>query len=70
LFIYSYGTNQRNEVWHSEESLWHDAVIKSPKSGRALMNYGVVKMGKNDLTAANNYFINAVILSPGYAVIY
>jgi len=70
LFIYAYGTNQRNEVWHSEESLWHDAVIKSPKSGRALMNYGVVKMGENDLTAANNYFINAAILSPGYAVIY
>jgi len=70
LGAYAYGTYQRNEVWHSEDSLWHDAVIKSPKNGRALMNYGVVKMGENDLAAANICFINAAILSPGYAVIY
>lgn len=70
LIFYAYGTYQRNEVWHSEDNLWHDAVIKSPKSGRALMNYGVVKLGENDLSAANTCFINAANLSPNYAVIY
>ena len=31
LLAYAYGTWQRNIVWHSEESLWHDVTIKSPR---------------------------------------
>src|SRR5437762_11811344 len=26
--------------WKSEETLWHDVVLKSPRNGRGLMNYG------------------------------
>jgi len=33
-----YVTFQRNRVWKSEETLWHDVVLKSPRNGRGLMN--------------------------------
>src|SRR5207248_6231645 len=35
-----YATFQRNKVWKTEESLWHDVVTKSPRNPRGLMNYG------------------------------
>src|SRR5437660_3322908 len=35
-----YATFQRNKVWKTEETLWHDVVTKSPRNPRGLMNYG------------------------------
>src|SRR5262249_42118224 len=32
-----YATFERNKVWKTEESLWHDVVTKSPRNPRGLM---------------------------------
>ncbi len=37
----AYATFQRNKVWKTEETLWHDVVLKSPRNGRGLMAYGI-----------------------------
>jgi protein O-mannosyl-transferase len=70
LCCYAYGTWQRNRVWHSEESLWHDATIKSPGNGRAWMNYGVAQMANNELKGAENSFLKASGYMPGYDLIF
>ncbi|MCB0754823.1 MAG: tetratricopeptide repeat protein [Flavobacteriales bacterium] len=60
-----YGTYQRNEVWHSDESLWYDVTIKSPKNGRGLMNYGLTEMRKGNMESAIKYFEKALNTSYG-----
>src|SRR5262249_14193106 len=35
------GAHRRNVVWASSESLWRDGALKSPGSGRVLMNYAL-----------------------------
>ena len=35
-----YATFQRNKIWNTEETLWRDVTIKSPRNPRGLMNYG------------------------------
>jgi len=60
LGLHAYGTYQRNEVWDSGTSLWHDVTIKSPKNGRGLMNYGLTEMAKGNLQEAINYYERAL----------
>lgn len=62
-------TRQRNAVWSSEESLWLDVTIKSPKNGRGLMNYGLTQMEKGRLLEASSYFDRAAVLVPNYPVL-
>src|SRR5947209_8594540 len=69
LFANGYATFQRNKVWKSEETLWHDVVIKSPGNPRGLMNYGNTLMAKGDYEGALDYFHRAQILSPQYSVL-
>lgn len=69
ISAYAYGTYVRNQVWHSEESLWLDVTQKSPKNGRGLMNYGVIKMGQGDYATANKYFVKALKYNPQYAAL-
>src|ERR1041385_7052031 len=64
-----YATFQRNKVWKSEETLWHDVVIKSPGNGRGLMNYGNTLMAKGDYEGALDYFHRAQQLTPNYSVL-
>ncbi len=64
-----YATFQRNKVWKSEETLWHDVVIKSPRNGRGLMNYGTTLMAKGDLAGALDCFHRAQQLTPQYSVL-
>jgi len=64
-----YATFQRNKVWKSEETLWHDVVIKSPRNGRGLMNYGNTLMAKGDLAGALDCFHRAQQLTPQYSVL-
>ena len=45
-------TWHRNEVWRSDESLWRDVTIKSPRNGRGLMNYGLTLMENGDSRGA------------------
>jgi tetratricopeptide (TPR) repeat protein len=67
---YAYGTYTRNKVWYSEETLWHDVSIKSPKNGRGLMNYGLVFMGRGSLDTANYYFTKALDYCPNYSLLH
>jgi Flp pilus assembly protein TadD len=71
LFLCSnaYATFQRNKVWKTEETLWHDVVIKSPGNGRGLMNYGNTLMAKGDFAGALDYFHRAEQLTPHYSVL-
>ncbi|NNU33455.1 hypothetical protein HK413_03470 [Mucilaginibacter sp. S1162] len=66
----AYATRQRNQVWYSEETLWHDVTIKSPNNGRGLMNYGLSKMATGDYATANIYYTRALKLLPSYFSLY
>jgi tetratricopeptide (TPR) repeat protein len=66
----AYGVYQRNKVWQTEESLWKDVTIKSPKNGRGMMNYGLALMSKADYKNAEIYFNKAAKLTPGYPLVY
>lgn len=67
LSVYAYGTRERNKVWRTEESLWYDVTIKSPKNPRGLMNYGLTKMAKGEYSKADRYFTKALSISPDYS---
>lgn len=70
LCAHAYGTRQRNKVWSSGETLWHDVVTKSPNNGRGLMNYGLAKMGNKDYAVALDYFERAKKILPYYSYLY
>lgn len=65
-----YGTYQRNIVWKTEESLWYDVTLKSPKNGRGLMNYGLTQMSKGNYTVAEEYFLKALAFTPTYGALH
>jgi tetratricopeptide (TPR) repeat protein len=69
LLLCGYGTWKRNEVWHTEDSLWRDVTIKSPANGRGLMNYGLTLMGKGDLQGALEYYKRAEQFTPNYYIL-
>jgi tetratricopeptide (TPR) repeat protein len=52
----AYATFQRNKVWKTEETLWYDVLLKSPRNGAALMSYGAMLMAKGDFAGALDYF--------------
>ncbi len=66
LVAHAYGTIQRNKIWDSSESLWLDVVVKSPKNGRGLMNYGLTHMAKGNYEIALDYFNRALEFTPNY----
>ena len=65
----AYATFQRNKVWKTEETLWHDVVLKSPRNGRGLMNYGNTLMARGDYAGALNYYHRAQQFTPQYSVL-
>lgn len=65
-----YATFQRNKVWKSEETLWYDVTLKSPRNGRGLMNYGNTLMAKGDYAGALDYFHRAQQFVPQYSVLF
>ena len=65
-----YGIFQRNKVWKSEETLWYDVTLKSPRNGRGLMNYGNTLMAKGDYAGALDYFHRAQEFVPQYSVLF
>jgi len=69
LVANAYGTRVRNDVWHTNESLWRDVAGKSPKNGRGLMNYGLALMGRGDFARAQEYFERALPLLPTYPIL-
>jgi len=60
----------RNEVWHTDDSLWLDVTLKSPTNGRGLMNYGVSRMEKGDYVTAIDNFERAAKYTPNYSLVY
>lgn len=66
----AFGTYQRNKVWRDEESLWQEVVERSPKNGRGLMTYGLVKMGKGEYDEADKYFTKALEYAPYYPYLF
>lgn len=69
LVVNGWGTWNRNKVWKTEETLWHDVTIKSPVNARGLMNYGTTLMARADMTGALDYFHRAQVLAPYYPVL-
>ncbi|MEA1874443.1 MAG: tetratricopeptide repeat protein [Bacteroidota bacterium] len=66
LALNAYGTYKRNQIWSSNESLWYDVTVKSPRNARGLMNYGLVKMEQGNYKEALEYFNKALLLEPDY----
>lgn len=67
--LFMVGTMQRNRVWHTDESLWHDVTLKSPHNGRGLMNYGLTLMARGDYAGALDYFERARVYAPNYSIL-
>ncbi len=70
LLLNAVGTFERNKVWQSEETLWHDVTIKSPNNGRGLMNYGNVLMSQGKYDETEIYYKRALKLLPYYSYLY
>jgi Tfp pilus assembly protein PilF len=66
LALAAAGTHIRNEVWRTEESLWQDVTIKSPKNARGMMNYGLSFLARREYAMALSYLERAESLDPSY----
>jgi Flp pilus assembly protein TadD len=66
----AYATFQRNKVWKTDETLWHDVVLKSPGNGRGLVAYGIALMDKGEFASAIDYFRRAQQLTPQNYVLF
>lgn len=64
--VYAYGTYRRNQVWHTEDSLWYDVTQKSPGNARGIMNYALAKLDEQDYQTADRYLQKAIRLNPVY----
>jgi tetratricopeptide (TPR) repeat protein len=67
---YAYGTHVRNEVWKNEKNLWQDVTEKSPRNGRAWMNYALVFMAEAKYKEAVAALLKAQALVPYYPNLY
>lgn len=64
LLAHGAGVVRRNHIWGSQERLWADTVAKSPRNGRALMNYGLVKMAQGRYEEAQELLSRAHAVLP------
>jgi Flp pilus assembly protein TadD len=69
LLIEAGGVRRRNEIWRTDETLWQDVTLKSPRNGRGLMNYGLTQMAKSDFERALRYFNRATEYTPNYWIL-
>ena len=58
------GAHVRNNVWRTEETLWGDVIVKSPRNARGLETYSVQLARRGDFTAALSYLQRAQQLDP------
>jgi len=58
-------TLQRNRAFSTERAYLEDILGKAP-SGRALMNYGLIRMGEGDWANALHLYTRALEYSPGW----
>jgi Tfp pilus assembly protein PilF len=66
LVLAAAGTHLRNEVWRTDESLWADVTVKSPRNARGMMNYGLSFLTHRDFLSAITYLERAEALNPNY----
>ena len=64
LILAATGTHFRNQVWNTDDTLWEDVTIKSPKNPRGLMNYGMAAMSRREYGTALIYLERAQQLDP------
>jgi protein O-mannosyl-transferase len=69
LACYGQGAWRRNRVWATEETLWKDVTLKSPRNGRGLMNYGLTLMARGQTGEALTFFERAAQFTPNYYVL-
>jgi tetratricopeptide (TPR) repeat protein len=62
----AYATFQRNKVWKTEETLWHDVMLKNPGSGIILTEYSRTLVNQGDFAGALDYLHRAQQLAPQY----
>jgi tetratricopeptide (TPR) repeat protein len=62
----AYGAWTRCDVWMTEESLWHDVTVNSPRNGRGWMNYGLTLMARGDYAGALDCYLHALQFTPNY----
>ena len=67
LVLAALGTHMRNQVWRTDESLWQDVTVKSPKNVRGMMNYALVFLTRRDFLTALDYLQRAEALNPAYS---
>lgn len=66
LCVEAVGTYTRNTVWRTEESLWQDVTIKSPRNARGMMNYALSFLTRREYITAISYLERAEQLDPTY----
>ncbi len=52
----------RSRVWRDSETLWTDTIAKSPASGKAQSNLGLLRLEEGNLDAAKGHFREAIRL--------
>jgi Tfp pilus assembly protein PilF len=67
IVSHAFGTYQRNLVWGSAESLWGDAVLKSPNNARVQLNYGLALMEKGKYDQAMIHYSKALEIWPRWS---
>jgi tetratricopeptide (TPR) repeat protein len=70
VLLLAIGTVQRNRVWRTEESLWRDVTIKSPRNGRGWMNYGLTQMAVGHYQEALESYQRGLQYVPNYSLMY
>ena len=61
------GTYQRNRVWQDADTLWSDAVSKSPQHVRAHNNWGLAVAGLGRHQEAVGHYQQALRIEPDLA---
>jgi tetratricopeptide (TPR) repeat protein len=63
------GTQTRNEVWRTEETLWRDVTVKSPENGRGLFNYANILLSRGDYAGGLPYLERAQAFKPNDSIL-
>ena len=64
LALFGWAAFERSAVWQSEATLWSNTIKTSPRNGRALMRYGLIRLAAIDPADGYNYMRRAETLTP------
>jgi hypothetical protein len=66
LALTGLATHLRNDVYRDEVTFWRDVVSRSPHNARAFNNLGIALADQCDLRRAEEAWLRALKLDPGY----